>query len=149
MCYSCLAASVLDKRDGHLSNIVICLYDVQAALFSTGHNLQAHKMQIIKSTRPLSIEEKLSWALLISTENINQKTLLFFFVLHSDEFNNFTWPDCEKYGDHELIYKKINMTIDDVGHAYFGLVRTGIITTCPSSIFEHVLNVENKVGAKF
>ena len=44
MFYNVCAASVLDKRDGHLSIIVICLYDVQAALFPTGHNLQAYKM---------------------------------------------------------------------------------------------------------
>ena len=41
--YNRLAASVLGKRDGHLSNIVICLYDVQAVLFSTGHNLTGNQ----------------------------------------------------------------------------------------------------------
>ena len=137
---------MLDKRDGHLSNIVICLYDVQAALLSTGHNLQAHKMQRILSFQVSSFQERINWAFSVKTENINQKLLLCFLASISDELNYFEWPlspdDC-------LMQSLSNMTYSDIGHAYNGLLRIGLVSFCRWDCNVNTLNIENKTGAEF
>ena len=103
-------------------------------------------MKRILSFNPSSIQERINWAFSVKTENINQKLLLCFLASISDELNYFEWPlspdDC-------LMQSLSNMTYSDIGHAYNGLLRIGLVRFCRWDCNVNTLNIENKIGAEF
>jgi len=104
------------------------------------------EMERLLSFTATSLQERIKWAFSVKTENINQKFLLCFLVSISDELNYFEWPlssdDC-------LMQSLSNMTDSDIGHAFCGLLRIGLVSFCRWDCNVNKLNFENKVGAEF
>lgn len=104
------------------------------------------EMKRLLSFTATSLQERINWAFSVKTENINQKLLLCFLASISDELNYFEWPlspdDC-------LMQSLSNMTYSDIGHAYNGLLRIGLVSFCRWDCNVNTLNIENKTGVEF
>jgi hypothetical protein len=97
----------------------------------------------IISKKPYTLEKRMAWAFSVKTENINQKTLLLFLAMSSDELCYVDYSVVMPVENHVL-----NMSDRDIGFAYIGLQRLGLIESCKDNLFDTLL-CTNSNGAGF
>lgn len=93
----------------------------------------------IISKKPYTLEKRIAWAFSAKTENINQKTLLLFLASSSDELCYLDYFEVIATESHIL-----NMADRDIGFAYLGLERLGLIEVCKVNPTDTLLCINSK-----